>query len=151
MGAQQPRKGEFMKLVTGVGIAVAFAVTGCAMMDPRDTGRPPSNCGPGACQFDVTVTSCTQIAVSKEPIVVAPGHRGPIQWRLDARSGWEFTGGGIVIHQGTDREFEPAPGSASVVTWNNNHRNANKTYKYDVVVMKSSTGQVCRWDPSIMN
>ena len=75
-----------------------------------------------------------------------------MQWRLDTRSGWEFArGGGIVIHQGTDAEFDSAVNSASVVTWNNNHRHADKTYKYDVVVMNSASGQVCRRDPSIMN
>lgn len=140
-----------MKIVTGLGFAAVVALSGCAALDQRDAKRPPSNCGPGNCQVDVTVASCDRIWASKEPIVVQPGHRGPIQWRLDVRGGWEFTNGGIVIHQGSDGEFEPAGNSASVVTWNNNHRHADKTYKYDVVVMHSASGRVCRWDPSIMN
>jgi hypothetical protein len=139
-----------MKIVTGLSVAAVVALSSCAMVE-RSATRPPSNCGPGACQVDITVVSCNDMRASKEPIVVAPGHRGPIQWRLDVRSGWEFAEGGIQIRQGGDGEFDPAGSSASVVTWNNNHRHADKVYKYDVVVRSASSGQVCRWDPSIMN
>lgn len=139
-----------MRIVTSLGAAAVLALCGCAMLE-QSAKRPPSNCGPGACQFDVTVVSCKNITVSKDPIVVEPGHRGPIQWKLDPHGGWEFYGGGIIVHQ-NDGEFEPANGNSPfVVTWNNKHQNADKTYKYDVVVQARGGGPVCVLDPSIMN
>ncbi len=97
------------------------------------------------------VDSCNHISVSKDLIVVEPKYRGPIQWKLDPHGGWEFANGGIEIIQGSDAEFDPAGNSPHVVTWHNNHRNADKIYKYNVIVKPSGGGQVCRLDPSIMN
>lgn len=142
-----------MKILAGLGAAAVLALSGCAVVDGvKPRAHLPTNCGPGACQFDVIVTSCDYIDVSQDPIVVEPGHRGPIQWKLPPHGGWEFADGGIQIQQGTDGEFAPAAGNGPyVVTWNNNHRHPRKTYKYDVIVKRSTGGPTCRWDPSIMN
>ena len=80
-----------------------------------------------------TVGSTHSLVVDPDPVRVAAGVRGPIQWQITNPAG----------------EFDnPRGGGTRVFTWNNKHTKA-ATYKYSVRVEKNDVEVFV--DPTIMN
>ena len=97
-----------------------------------------------------TVGSTHSLIIDPDPVRIAAGVRGPIQWKITnpASEKWKFRRKGIdITNPGT--EFDgPSGGGRRVFTWNNNHTKAG-TYKYAVRVEKD--GVEVDVDPTIMN
>jgi hypothetical protein len=102
---------------------------------------------------DVTVNTqggTYSIAVDPDPVAIAAGDRGPIQWRITnpASEGWKFRTKGIdITNPGTEFDH-PTGGGQRVFTWNNHHTRQGQ-YKYAVRV-ENGTAQA-DIDPTIMN
>ena len=102
---------------------------------------------------DVTINAqggTYSITVVPDPVRIAAGVRGPIQWKITnpASEGWKFQTKGIDIqHPGTEFDH-PNGGGMRVFTWNNNHTGPGE-YKYTVRVENGTTN--VERDPTIMN
>ena len=102
---------------------------------------------------DVTVKiagTTHSLIIDPDPVRIAAGVRGPIQWRITnpASEQWNFRRNGIEITN-PGREFDnPSGGGTRVFTWNNHHTKPG-TFKYAVRVEKD--GVEVSVDPTIMN
>jgi hypothetical protein len=97
-----------------------------------------------------TVGSTHSLVVDPDPVRVAAGVRGPIQWHITnpASENWKFRRNGIEITNPGGEFDTPRGGGSRVFTWNNKHTKA-ATYKYSVRVEKD--GVEVFVDPTIMN
>lgn len=90
------------------------------------------------------------VTVDPDPVDIAAGVRGPIQWQITnpAAEGWKFERQGIdIVSPGTEFDH-PTGGGTRVFTWNNNHTKPGN-YKYTVRV-ENNTAKA-KLDPSIVN
>jgi len=97
-----------------------------------------------------TVGSTHSLVVDPDPVRVAAGVRGPIQWQITnpASENWKFRRNGIEITNPAGEFDNPRGGGSRVFTWNNKHTKA-ATYKYSVRVEKNDVEVFV--DPTIMN
>src|SRR5262245_39646935 len=102
---------------------------------------------------DVTVKTVGithSLVIDPDPIGIAAGVRGPIQWKITnpASEKWKFRRNGIEIVNPGGEFDDPRGGGSRVFTWNNKHTKAG-TYKYAVHVEKD--GVNVSVDPTILN
>ena len=85
-----------------------------------------------------------------DPVRIAPGVRGPIQWEITnpASEKWKFRHNGIEIANPGGEFDSPSGGGSRVFTWNNRHTK-KADYKYTVRVEQD--GLEVLEDPTIMN
>ena len=97
-----------------------------------------------------TVGTTHSLVISPDPVRIAAGDRGPIQWKITnpASENWKFRHNGIEIANPGGEFDDPRGGGSRVFTWNNKHTRAG-TYKYAVHVEKD--GLNVSVDPTIMN
>ena len=97
-----------------------------------------------------TVGSTHSLVVDPDPVRVAAGVRGPIQWQITnpASENWKFRRNGIEITNPAGEFDNPRGGGSRMFTWNNKHTKA-ATYKYSVRVEKNDVEVFV--DPTIMN
>ena len=97
-----------------------------------------------------TVGSTHSLVVDPDPVRVAAGDRGPIQWQITnpASEKWKFRRNGIEITNPGGEFDNPRGGGSRVFTWNNKHTKP-ATYKYSVRVEKDDVEVFV--DPTIMN
>ena len=97
-----------------------------------------------------TVGSENSLVIDPDPVSIAPGVRGPIQWKITnpASDKWKFRRNGIEIDDPSGEFDNPRGGGSRVFTWNNRHTKKGD-YKYTVRVEKD--GLEVFKDPTIMN
>ena len=131
-------------------VVAAVLLAACSKPDAQVPPAPAGGgCTPGNCKVVVTVTSCTNITASPDPLLV--GHANDIQWEFAAATpGYSFPANGIVF---SDPQFVPKPG----VTGNgkkfivNDRHTSQGSFKYDVTVVPDGGGSPCTVDPRITN
>ena len=97
-----------------------------------------------------TAGSTHSLLIEPDPVRIAVGDRGPIQWKITnpASENWKFRRNGIEITNPGGEFDNPSGGGSRVFTWNNRHTK-KADYKYAVRVEKDG---VEVWvDPTIMN
>ena len=97
-----------------------------------------------------TVGTTNSLVIDPDPVRIAPGVRGPIQWRITnpASEKWKFRRNGIEIVSPGGEFDNPNGGGSRVFTWNNKHTKPG-TFKYSVHVEKDGIDVFV--DPTIMN
>ena len=97
-----------------------------------------------------TVGSTHSLLIDPDPVRIAAGVRGPIQWKITnpASENWKFRRNGIEITNPGGEFDNPNGGGSRVFTWNNRHTK-KADYKYAVRVEKD--GVEFFVDPTIMN
>jgi len=97
-----------------------------------------------------TAGSDHTLDIDPDPVQIAVGVRGPIQWKITnpASERWKFRRNGVDITDPGTEFDDPRGGGSRVFTWNNHHTTAG-TYKYAVRVEQD--GLNVDEDPTIMN
>lgn len=97
-----------------------------------------------------TVGTTNSLVIDPDPVRIAAGVRGPIQWKITnpASEKWKFRRNGIEIVNPGGEFDNPGGGGSRVFTWNNKHTKPG-TFKYAVHVEKD--GVAVSVDPTIMN
>jgi hypothetical protein len=137
-------KNRALLLVAASGV-VLF---GCAALAPTQSGT----CNDQVCHIRLNIVACTKggggISAYPDPAHIGRGAH-EIHWDI-ASTGYEFTANGITFKKPAGGVFtNPQKLTGTKYRWHDNNSGAG-SYDYNIE-LKSASGSICRYDPTIVN